>query len=149
MTSKLATSAVALATAQTAVLMPLVSHAQPEGWQLIQQIEITEQIEGDRYLVKKVFPSEMRDGIEQFDLTGYVMLMSNPEGVETFMLVSDMGFCPWCGELDHGASLEIRLEAPVAMLNDGDKVTVRGALLPVKDPESGQYALMERAQILG
>ena len=146
----LRTSALALAAAQTAIVTPLFpAFANTEkSWDLLRSIEVDEITAGTTYKVRKIFPAAIQDGVEQFDITGYVVLLWSDENVSDFMLISDMGFCPFCGNPEHGTSLEVRLSAPVASLADGDRLTVRGALELVRDPETTQSARLTKAKIL-
>lgn len=141
----LSTSIFGLTAAQTAFAPVLAS---TEGWELLREIDIQEQITETSYVVTKVFPAALENGIEQFDLTGYVVLWGDGAASSGFMLISDMGFCPFCGDPAHGTALEVTLESPVEGLSDGDRVTVRGALSPVRDPQTSQTTRMSAARIL-
>lgn len=144
----LSTSVVALATAQTALISPLMAATTPDGWDLLRSVQVQEIMTETTYEVRKIFPAELRDGIEQFDLTGYVVLLWQTENISEFMLISDMGFCPFCGDPEHGTALQVRLSGPVDVLEDGQRITVRGALEAVSDPETTQSTRMTGAHIL-
>ena len=148
--SPLATSAFALAAAQTAIFTPLSATAEPaQGWDLLQNIKITEEVVDGELQKVKLYPVRMRDGISEYELTGYVRKVTRPrKEFETFYLISDMGFCPWCGSLDHGAAVQVNLAEAILDLEDGDRITVRGALAPVADPEDDDYAALHKAEIV-
>lgn len=150
MTRRLTTSAVALATAQVSVLAPFSQAlaADNNGWDRLKSIETEEIVTDTSYEVRKIFPSELKDGIEQFDLTGYVVLLWADENVQEFMLISDMGFCPFCGDPEHGTALQVSLENPAAKLEEGARITVRGALEAVTDTETTQTTRLVAATIL-
>lgn len=146
--SALSTSILALATAQTAFAVPLMASTTPEGWDLLRGVAVEEIVTDTSYMVRKIFPAGMENGIEQFELTGYVVLTWADENVTEFMLISDMGLCPFCGDPEHGTALEVRLDVPVAALTDGARITVRGALEAVTDTETTQAARLTAARIL-
>lgn len=150
MTQKMTTSAIALATAHVTILAPLTPAfaAGTDGWDLIRSVETEEIITDTSYEVRKIFPSELKDGIEQFDLTGYVVLLWADENVQEFMLISDMGFCPFCGDPEHGTALQVSLTDPAAKLEEGARITVRGALEAVTDAETTQTTRLVAATIL-
>ena len=148
--SPLGTSIYALAAAQTAIIAPFapaMANTQ-DGWDVLREIEVKEIISETSYEVRKIFPAALENGVEQFDLTGYVVLLWSDENVSEFMLISDMGFCPFCGDPEHGTALEVRLAAPAASLVEGSRLTVRGALEPVRDTETTQSARLLEAAIL-
>jgi hypothetical protein len=64
------------------------------------------------------------------------------------ILVSDKGLCPLCGSAEHGASLQITLADPIETFDESRRMTLRGALTPVTDPETWQSAILENATIL-
>lgn len=149
MTRKLlSTSVVALATAQTALISPLMASTTADGWDLLRAVQVEEIMTETSYEVRKIFPAALENGIEQFDLTGYVVLLWQTENVSEFMLISDMGFCPFCGDPEHGTALQVQLSGPIDLLEDGQRITVRGALEAVNDPETTQSTRMTGAQIL-
>lgn len=39
-----------------------------------------------------------------------------------------MGFCPFCGDPEHGTSLQVTMADPLAGYVEGERITLRGAL---------------------
>ena len=138
-----------LAMAATMLPTSLMATGNADGaWALLESIQ-TEEIEtATDWHVAKIFPSEMKDGIAQFDISGFAVPLYGDGAVREFILVSNMGFCPFCGDPDHGTSLTVELDVPLDTLEDGQPITVRGALEPVRDPGTMMTAIMRRAQIL-
>lgn len=120
-----------------------------DPWDLLAQVEIEEIMTETSYEVRKVFPSAIEDGIEAFDITGYVVPLSDGPDLTDFILVSDMGFCPFCGSPEHGTSLQVSMASPTAGLEEGTRVTLRGALEAVTDPETFQSTIMRNARLVG
>ncbi|MEM1232525.1 MAG: hypothetical protein AAGH70_00235 [Pseudomonadota bacterium] len=109
MLKRFSTSTMALATAQVAIVAPLLpSVATAQG--------------GDRLL-----PADLEAADASSEVTGKVFLTRADAEVSEFILVSDMGFCPWCGSADHGIAVEVQLDEPLA-LEHGAQITVSGAL---------------------
>lgn len=119
-----------------------------DPWDLLSQIEIEEIITATTYEVRKVFPAALENGIEVFDITGYVVPMTDGPTVSEFILVSDIGFCPYCGSLDHGAALQVSLASPIDSLEEGSRITLRGSLETVTDPETWQATVMRDARVI-
>lgn len=117
-------------------------------WDLLAQVEIEEIMTDTTYEVRKAFPSEIENGIEAFDITGYVVPLSDGPEITDFILVSDMGFCPFCGSPEHGTSLQVSMAAPTTGLEEGTRVTLRGALEAVTDPETFQSTIMRNARLI-
>ena len=68
------------------------------AWDLLGSIGVEEIVTETSYEVRKLFPADVVDGIEQFDITGYVVPLYEEGGELTeFIIVSDMGFCPYFG----------------------------------------------------
>lgn len=122
--------------------------ADNDPWALLSSIAIEEIFTGDTYEVVKIFPAEIENGIEKFDITGYVVPLSPGAEVTELLLVSDMGACPFCGGSDHGGSLQVSLAEPLIGIEEGARMTLRGSLEPVTDPETWQAAIMRDARVL-
>ncbi|MEM9436021.1 MAG: hypothetical protein AAGA15_03190 [Pseudomonadota bacterium] len=147
MTKKgLATSGLALAAAHTAMLAPLApafaagemnALANPAG-QALDEVQAAAQ-------TLHITPVAADDGSALYEMSGYVALVRSAAEVSEFMLVSDMGVCPWCGEAGHGVALEVQLADPTLDLEDGQRVTVRGVL--GGDLANGPSLMMD-AQVL-
>ena len=122
--------------------------AQVDVWQLLDQIEIEEVITETSYEVKKTLPSEIDEGLQGVEITGFAVPMIPGEMVQELLLVSDMGLCPLCGSGEHGATLQITLAEPVPSFEEGAKLTLRGDLQAVRDPETWQAAIMTSATLV-
>ncbi|WP_417247936.1 hypothetical protein [Celeribacter sp.] len=117
------------------------------GWEVIQQITIDEIVTEQTYEVRKSYPKALpAEGVEM-ELTGYVVPMYPGEKITELLMVSDMGLCPFCGSADHGASLQITLAEPITTIDEGARITVRGIMDRVNDPETWQAVKMNNAAI--
>ncbi|HCP80860.1 MAG TPA: hypothetical protein DIT67_04440 [Octadecabacter sp.] len=116
-------------------------------WDLLSQIEVDEIITETSYEVRKVFPSSIENGVEQFDISGYLVPLNEGAEISDFILISDMGFCPFCGSPEHGTSLQVSMAAPITF-EEGKRVTLRGALETVTDPQTWQTTLLNNAHAL-
>ena len=117
-------------------------------WDLLADIQIEEIVTETSYEVSKIYPSVIENGVEQFDISGYVVPLYSETDLKEFILISDMGFCPFCGDPDHGTSLQVSMENPLPGFVEGQRITVRGALEPVTDSETWQTTILKNAQIL-
>lgn len=118
------------------------------AWDLLASIEIEEIVTETSYEVRKIFPAAVENGIDQFDITGYIVPLSDGPGITDFILISDMGFCPFCGSPEHGTNLQVSMAEPLVGYEEGSRITVRGALEPVTDPETWQTTIMTGARPL-
>ncbi|WP_243613294.1 hypothetical protein [Shimia aestuarii] len=128
------------ATAETA--------APKDVWQVLDQIEIEEIVTENSYEVRKSFPEALRKGALEVEITGYAVPALPGETIRELILVSDMGLCPLCGSADHGASLQVALNDTIPSFEESRRVTLRGTLTPVTDPETWQAAILENATIV-
>ncbi|MDX8352302.1 hypothetical protein [Cognatiyoonia sp. IB215182] len=136
------------ATALAAASPALAERIDSPAWDAIQGIEIEEIITENSYEVRKVFPSEIKDGVEQFDITGFAVPLGDTSNVREFMLVSDMGFCPFCGDPDHGAALQVSLTEPMPFVMEGMRLSLRGSLETIDDPQTWQSTIMRDAVVI-
>ncbi|AGI67755.1 hypothetical protein OAN307_c21230 [Octadecabacter antarcticus 307] len=118
------------------------------SWDLLAAILIEEIVTDTTYEVRKIFPAAVENGIDQFDITGYVVPLTNGPEITDFILVSDMGFCPFCGSPEHGTSLQVTMADPLTGFEEGSRITLRGALQAVTDPETWQTTVMTDARAL-
>lgn len=137
------TSLLALA-AFAVPITPLWANDDP--WALLAAIEVDEIISDTSYTVKKTYPDAIRNGAQEFRITGYAVPMFPGVAGRDLLLVSDMGDCPFCGQPDHGASLQIQLDEDV-LIDEGQRISVIGALELVDDPETWQAAILRGARI--
>ncbi|GAA6163147.1 hypothetical protein NBRC116590_08510 [Pelagimonas sp. KU-00592-HH] len=124
------------------------STAHADAWQILDQIEIEEIVTETSYEVRKTFPEALQQGALDVEITGYAVPALPGEAIRELILVSDMGLCPLCGSAEHGASLQITLADPIETFDESRRMTLRGALTPVTDPETWQSAILENATIL-
>ena len=82
------------------------------------------------------------------EISGYAFPMLPGETIRELILVSDMGLCPLCGEGDHGANLQVTLAEPITNFDEAVRITLKGDLKAVTDPETWQAAILEDAQII-
>ncbi|MEM5475979.1 hypothetical protein [Pacificibacter sp. AS14] len=129
--------------ATTAVTLP--AFAQTDVWALLGEVDINEVVTDNSYEVKKSFPKQLEDGIEELTITGYAMPLTPGNLIRELILVSDMGTCPLCGSPDHGTSLQVTLAQPLANFEDGARITLRGKLSAVTDTTTWQSAVLENA----
>jgi len=118
------------------------------SWDVLSAIEVEEIITDTSYEVRKVFPAAVENGIEQFDITGYVVPLYGDAEITDLILVSDMGFCPFCGSPEHGTNLQVTMAEPLIGVEEGTRITLRGALEPVTDSETWQTTILTGARPL-
>lgn len=117
-------------------------------WDLLAGIEIEEIVTETSYEVRKIYPAAIENGVEQFDISGYVVPLYSDTDFKEFILISDMGFCPFCGDPDHGTSLQVSMTEALPSFVEGQRITLRGALEPVTDSETWQTTILKDAQLL-
>lgn len=144
---KSTTSTLALAAPLTLGVSAVWADDSAAQWDLLAAIEIEEIITDTSYEVRKVFPSAIENGVEQFDISGYLVPLADGAEISDFILISDMGFCPFCGSPEHGTSLQVTMADPIQFV-EGERVTLRGALETVTDPETWQTTVLTGAQAL-
>ena len=136
-------STIALAAAAPAFAETIDSAA----WDTLAAITVDEIITDTSYEARKTFPADFSDRMP-FDITGFVVPLGQTEDVTDFMIVSDMGFCPFCGNPEHGTSLQVSLAAPLPVIEEGMRISLRGTLEAVTDPETAQTTLMRDAVVV-
>ncbi|MCF2872139.1 hypothetical protein L0664_13770 [Octadecabacter sp. G9-8] len=145
--TKTSVSAIALAAPMTFAAGAVWADDTAAQWDLLAQIEVEEIVTETTYEVRKVFPSAIENGVDQFDISGYLVPLSDGVEISDFILISDMGFCPFCGSPEHGTSLQVSMADPITF-EEGKRVTLRGALETVTDPETWQTTVLTGAQAL-
>ncbi len=118
------------------------------SWDLLAAISVEEIVTDTTYEVRKIFPTAVENGIDQFDITGFIVPLTDGPDITDFILVSDMGFCPFCGSPEHGTSLQVTMADPLTGFEEGSRITLRGALQAVTDPETWQTTVMTNARAL-
>jgi hypothetical protein len=118
------------------------------SWDLLAAISVEEIVTDTTYEVRKIFPAAVENGIEQFDITGFIVPLTDGPDITNFILVSDMGFCPFCGSPEHGTSLQVTMADPLTGFEEGSRITLRGALQAVTDPGTWQTTIMTNARAL-
>ncbi|WGH79767.1 hypothetical protein [Jannaschia ovalis] len=138
-------------TALSLTALPLAATAQADtaAWHILDQIEVTEVETADSWSVVKSYPPEIAGGAPDFEITGYLVPVGWEAETRDFMLVSDLGQCPFCGSGDHGTAIEVRLADPLPAAEEGRRATLRGALHPVRDADTMQAVVMTDAVLVG
>lgn len=135
-----------------ALLTATTAQSDEAAWAVIRSIDVQEIATPDSYRVIKSYPAEIANGVERFDITGFAIPTSDPDAdgglVSTLMLVSDMLTCPFCGLPGHAAALEVTLDAPL-VIEEGARITLRGALELNRDPDTWQAATLTGATRVG
>lgn len=124
------------------------AQADTDAWQLLEEIQIKEVITETTYEVQKTFPEQMEERGEDILISGYAFPMLPGETIRELILVSDMGLCPLCGNGDHGANLQITLAEPITTFDESTRITLRGNLKAITDPETWQAAILKDARII-
>ncbi|PVA08359.1 hypothetical protein [Thalassorhabdomicrobium marinisediminis] len=146
---KTSASLIALSTPLALTAGSLWADASPAPWDLLKAIEIEEIVTDTSYEVRKNFPASVENGIAQFDITGFVVpLFGDETGLTEIVLVSDMGFCPFCGSPEHGTNLRVSLAEPLIGVEEGARISLRGALEPVTDSETWETMILTGARVL-
>jgi hypothetical protein len=140
-------SPLALAAALPALAGAPVADA-ADGWDLLGKIEFEERETATSWSVIKRFPAELEGGVETFEISGYLTPVGWEEATRDFMLVSDAGQCPFCGSGEHGTAIEVRMTDPLPVSDESRRVTLRGALHPVRDETTLQAVVMTGAEIV-
>ena len=125
-----------------------VAHADTSGWDLIKEIQVEEIMTETTYEVIKTYPQQLEERGKGMEISGYAFPMLPGETIRELILVSDMGLCPLCGEGDHGANLQVTLAEPITNFDEAVRITLKGDLKAVTDPETWQAAILEDAQII-
>lgn len=146
--TKTASSILALSAPFTLIAGSAFADGSSAPWDLLADIEIEEIITDTSYEVRKVFPAAIENGVEQFDISGYVVPLSDDPEITDFILISDMGFCPFCGSPEHGTSLQVTMADPLVDFEEGKRITLRGALQTVTDPETWQTTILTDARAM-
>lgn len=128
-------------------LLASTASAEEAAWDVLRAIEVEEQVATDSYRAIKSYPAAIENGVERFDITGFAVPLEEGAVVRTLLLVSDMLTCPFCGARDHAAALEVTLAEPIAV-EEGQRITLRGALELVRDPETWQAARLTSARLV-
>jgi hypothetical protein len=128
-----------------------VAHAastNEENWHLLNEIDRMEIITETTYEVRKIYPEAFDKGAIDFEVTGYAVPLTPGDMISELILLSDMGTCPFCGSLDHGVSLEVALAEAIPTFDEALRISVRGSLEKVTDPETWQAAILRNATIV-
>jgi len=135
-------------TTAAATLCANAGYAETDVWQLLDQIEIQEIVTETTYEVRKSYPAALAQGNGiDVEISGYATPALPGDLVQELLLVSDMGLCPLCGSLDHGATLLVNLADAIPVIEDGSRITLSGTLVPVTDPETWRSVVLQDAKI--
>lgn len=135
-------SATALGATATAAFADL------DSWHLLNEIDREEIVTDTSYEVRKSFPEALRNGAVEFEITGYAAPLTPGGQITELMLVSDTGSCPFCGSFEHAASLQVQLAEAIPEFDQNTRLSLRGTLEPVTDPEIWQAAILRNARIV-
>lgn len=135
-------------TAALGTMIATPAFAQPDAWSLLKGIEIEEIVTETSYEVRKSFPNGFDQTIQDFEITGYAVPYALGAESKDLILVSDMGFCPFCGDPEHGVSLQITLAEPMMFEDETTRIRLRGTLQRVDDSQTWQAAILENAVVL-
>lgn len=128
--------------------------AAQEGWDLIGAVEVEEAYVvdadegGERYVASKTYPDALMEAAEGFTITGHVVVLVPEPELTTFLLIEDPDDCPFCGTGEGGAALEVVAARPIGGVQDADRITVRGTLTPIRDPDTYQAIRLVDAERL-
>ncbi|MFO6464465.1 hypothetical protein ACK8OR_08735 [Jannaschia sp. KMU-145] len=133
-----------------AAALPAVAFADAAdpAWHLLGQIEVTEHETADSWSVTKRYPSEIAGGVDRFEISGYLVPVGWEAETRDWMLVSDLGQCPFCGSGDHGTAIEVQLADPLPVTEDARHAKLSGALHLVEDADTMQAVVMTGATLL-
>lgn len=136
------------ATALFAGAPAFAERVESPAWDALAAIEIEEVMTETSYEARKTFPADLEGGVAQFDITGFAVPLGDMANVREFMIVSDMGFCPFCGNPEHGTALQVTLAEPIPFIEEGMRLSLRGALEPVTDPQTSQSVILRDAVLI-
>ncbi|SFH34692.1 hypothetical protein SAMN04488020_110136 [Palleronia marisminoris] len=130
----------------TLVTLTSPALAAPQGWSLLETIEIREEIDGDEWRAVKTFPDAVHDRAMGFRITGYVVPIEAEAYITTFLLVKDPANCPFCGTATDAPVIEVHLSKPLPDMPEFAEITVEGDLEFVDDPHTLQAVIMRDAR---
>ena len=114
-----------------------------EAWEILNQITFEESDPTEEYAVFKTFPAEIADGAEAFEVSGYAI--PTDEAGKSFLLVSDIAECPYCGSGDHGVTVNVVMAEALPGIEESTRIVLRGNLQPVHDTETWQSVILSDA----
>ncbi|WP_308917519.1 hypothetical protein [Jannaschia sp. LMIT008] len=139
-----------LAPLAAGLALPAAADGQADAaWDLLSRIERTEVVTDDSYAVLKRFPPEIADGADVFEISGFLVPMGFGAETTDFMLIPEAGMCPFCGSSDHGLAIQVAMADPLPAVEGESRVTLRGALHAVTDPQTFQSVVMTDAVTVG
>ena len=115
----------------------LAAPAAADAWDLLAAIEVEEVQVEDRWEARKTYPAALIDAAGGFTVTGHVVPVVPEAALRTFLLVPDPDDCPFCGSAGYGPSLEVTMRRALDA-EEGERVTLRGELEIVADPDTWQ-----------
>jgi len=133
-----------------AALTPLAlpAAAETDAWHMLSQIEINEIVTDTTYEVQKSYPGALSQGAVEIEITGYAVPRLPGDMVQDLILMSDMGNCPLCGSFDHGTNLQVLLTEAMPSFDETQRLSIRGTLTPVTDPETWQAVILKDARVI-
>ncbi|MEM8958686.1 MAG: hypothetical protein AAGC86_12825 [Pseudomonadota bacterium] len=122
--------------------------AEPDNWDLLAGIEITETEEAGQWQVEKTIPPALSASADAFTISGYAVPIEAQAYIGSFLLVPDPDNCPFCGNSGYGPSLEVTLKRPLLALAEGTAVSVTGRLEFDLSPETYQTVRLRDALLM-
>lgn len=120
-----------------------------ENWELLSSVRVTEVLVNDRWGAKKEFPEALVAAQNGFEIEGFYVPIEAQAYVQSFLLVPDPADCPFCGSSGYGPSLEVKLKGNMADIAEFSKLTVRGDLELIHDPDTYMAYRMVDAVLIG
>lgn len=121
----------------TSLWLAAPTAAEPfENWELLSSVRVTEILVNDRWGAKKEYPEALLAARQGFEIEGYYVPIEAQPYVRSFILVPDPADCPFCGTSGYGPALEVQLKGRMADIAEFSRITVRGELELITDPDT-------------
>lgn len=115
-----------------------------QNWQLLSSVKITETEQNNRWRAEKEFPPALIAASKDFEIEGFYVPIEAQAYVQSFLMVPDPADCPFCGSSGYGPSLEVTLRKKMPDIAEFSRITVRGQLKLIDDPDTYQsYRLVD------
>jgi len=113
---------------------------------LLDTVQIKEVMSGNQWRAEKTFSDGLRAATDGFTIEGYYLPIEAQGYISSFLLIRDPADCPFCGLSGYGPSLEVTLKRPMRDRAPYSKITLRGDLELIDDPETYMaYRLIDAA----
>lgn len=118
------------------------------GWALLNAASLSEVTEGGAVRVEKVFPPELVQAAEAFEISGYLVPNAAQPYLKRFLLVPDPANCPFCGDSGYGPVLEVEMTKALPDLPEGTPLTLKGRLELDRSPETYDLFRLTGAEVV-